>query len=238
MTKVTSKKAPARWRIRFAVILVCLVGLATIFATNKLLTQRFTESTNNRAELRLTLYVANLMSELRQNSIVPQLLSRDPELIRALDGNDFSLSTARLLSFVEEIGAASLMLLDVDGRAVAATDRNRLGGLHKAQPYFINALRSNETNFSVIQNDAGGFNFVYSRKLEDRGINLGVIAVEVDMVKLERGWAGVADAVCHPRSSVQFARHRIGHRCHLLPIHPVKRFCGAKRAFHSKVGKW
>jgi len=94
MTKVTSKKAPARWRIRFAVI--------------------------------LALYVANLMSELRQNSIVPQLLSRDPELIRALDGNDFSLSTARLLSFVEEIGAASLMLLDVDGRAVAATDRNRM----------------------------------------------------------------------------------------------------------------
>jgi len=108
---------------------------------------------------------------------------------------DYSLSTARLLSFVEEIGAASLMLLDVDGRAVAATDRNRLGGQHKAQPYFINALRSNETNFSVIENDAGGFNFVYSRKMEDRGVNLGVIAVEVDMRKLERGWAGVADAV-------------------------------------------
>jgi len=195
LSNVIGKGAPARWRLRIGVLIICLIGVITIFATNSYLTQRYTESTNNRAELRLTLYVANLMSELRQNSIVPQLLARDPELIRALDGNDYSLSTARLLSFVEEIGAASLMLLDVDGRAVAATDRNRLGGQHKAQPYFINALRSNETNFSVIENDAGGFNFVYSRKMEDRGVNLGVIAVEVDMRKLERGWAGVADAV-------------------------------------------
>ena len=195
LSNLITKGAPARWRLRFAVLLVCLFGLITIFATNSFLTQRFTEDTNNRAELRLTLYVANLMSELRQNSIVPQLLARDPELIRALDGNDFTRSTARLLSFVDEIGAASLMLLDVDGRAVAATDRNRLGSQHKAYPYFINALRSRETIFSVIENETGGFNFVYSRKLEDRGANLGVIAVEVDMLKLERGWAGVADAV-------------------------------------------
>jgi len=31
--------------------------------------------------------------------------------------------------------------------------------------------------------------------LEDRGVNLGVITVEVDLQKLERSWAGVADAV-------------------------------------------
>ena len=195
LTSLDLKGPLRRWRFRIAVLLVCLVGAITIWATNGLLTQRFTESTNNRAELRLTLYAANLMSELRRNSIVPQLLARDPELIRALDGNDYSLSTARLLSFVDEIGAASLMLLDVDGRAVAATDRNRLGEVHRSKPYFINALRSNETNFSVIESETVGYNFVYSRKLEDRGLNLGVIAVEVDLRKLERGWASVADAV-------------------------------------------
>jgi len=194
-TKLLRNVSTVRWRLRLAVILVCLLGVATIWATNSFLTQRFTESTNTRAEVRLTLYIASLVSELQRNSIVPQLLARDPELIRALDGNDFSLSTARLLSFVDEIGAASLMLLDVDGRAVAATDRNKLGGTHKAQPYFINALRSNETVFSNIETDTGGFNFVYSRKLEDRGVNLGVITVEVDLQKLERSWAGVADAV-------------------------------------------
>ncbi|MBU2357802.1 MAG: sensor histidine kinase, partial [Alphaproteobacteria bacterium] len=113
--------------MRLGVLLICLLGIGTIYTTNLLLTERFTETTRNRAEVRLTLYVANLMSELQRNSIVPQLLARDPELINALSEGNYTLSTQRLLSFVDEIGAASLMLLDRDGRAVAATDRNRLG---------------------------------------------------------------------------------------------------------------
>ena len=64
------------------------------------------------------------MSELQRNSVVPQLLARDPELISALNSQDYSRSTARLMSFVDEIGAAALTLLDSEGRAVAATNRN------------------------------------------------------------------------------------------------------------------
>ncbi len=190
-----SKRGQTRWPFRLAIFVVCLVGLIAISVTNSLLTQRFTETTRNKAELRLTLYVANLMSELQRNSIVPQLLARDPELITALEQNDFSLSTQRLLSFVDEIGAASLMLLDKDGRTVAATDRNRLGQSHRSAPYFVNAQRNNATIFTLSEREAGGFAYVYSRRIDGRSGNLGVISVEVDMQKLERGWAGVSDAV-------------------------------------------
>ncbi len=183
------------WRLRVAVILLAAFGVLVISVTNQLLTERFTENTRNRAEVRLTLYVANLMSELQRNSIVPQLLARDPELLRALDSSDFSLSTARLLSFVDEIGAASLMLFDKDGRIVAATDRNRLGESHRARPYFLDALRSNDTVFTNETNEESGYVSVYSRKMTSGSSTLGVIAVEVDLRKLERGWAGVTDAV-------------------------------------------
>ena len=176
-------------------MVVCAFAVVSIYVTNQLLTERFTENTRNRSELRLTLYVANLMSELQRNSIVPQLLARDPQLIAALDYKDYSLSTARLLSFVDEIGAASLMLLDGDGRTVAATDRNRLGELHKTSAYFINALRSNATIFTTIKLDNGAYSFVYSRRVEVAGSTAGVLAVEVDLQKLESGWAGVSDAV-------------------------------------------
>ena len=71
---------------------------------------------------------------------MPQLLARDPSLIGALNSSDYQQSTQRLISFVEEIGAANLMLLDRDGRAVAATDRNVLGSTHRSEPYFINAI--------------------------------------------------------------------------------------------------
>ena len=184
-----------RWLSRLAVTLFCIAALSVIYVTNQLLTERFSEATRNRAEVRLTLYVGNLMSELQRNSIVPQLLARDPELIGALNSGDFSRSTARLLSFVDEIGAASLMLYDRNGRVVAATDRNRLGESHKNEVYFVEAQRANNTIFTSLRRDGEGFAFLYSRQIESAGVALGVISVEVDLQKLERGWADTSDAV-------------------------------------------
>ena len=195
MAPPRTETARRGWRLRVLVMIVCALGAVVIYVTNLLLTERFTETTRNRAELRLTLYVANLTSELQRNSIVPQLLARDPELIRALEANDFSLSTARLLGFVDEIGAASLVLLDREGRTVAATDRNRIGRNHRSDAYFVNALRANTTTFTVVPAETGAYKFIYARRMISAGATIGVIAVEVDLQKLERGWAGVTDAV-------------------------------------------
>jgi two-component system C4-dicarboxylate transport sensor histidine kinase DctB len=183
------------WRVRLAIGLLMVLAVVTISVTNKLLTDRFTETTRNRAELRIALYSGNLLAELRQNAIVPQLLARDPTLIGALNSADYSLSTQRLISFVEEIGAASLMLYDLDGRTVAATDRNRLGSSHRAEPYFVDAIRASSTIFSTIKLEGGGFRFIYSRRISDGSQTLGVIAAEVDLQKFERAWAGISDAV-------------------------------------------
>ncbi len=183
------------WRVRLALVLLLVIAVTTIWVTNRLMTDRFTASTSNRAELNLTLYSGNLLAELRRNAVLPLLLSRDATLIQALDSGDFSRSTQRLISFVEEIGAASLMLLDIDGRTVAATDRNRLGSLHRSAPYFVEALRSNATVFSAIEREAGGFSFFYSRIVENRGKRLGAIVVEVDLRKFENTWGGISDAV-------------------------------------------
>jgi two-component system, NtrC family, C4-dicarboxylate transport sensor histidine kinase DctB len=183
------------WRVRLALGLLTVAAVATVFITNRLLTDRFTETTRNRAELRLALYSGNLLSELRQSAIVPQLLARDPTLIGALNSADYQQSTQRLLSFVEEIGAANLILLDSDGRAVAATDRHRLGSNHRTAPYYIDAMRASDTIFTVAPREAGGFAFTYSRRVTAGGDALGVIAVEVDLQKFERAWAGISAAV-------------------------------------------
>jgi two-component system C4-dicarboxylate transport sensor histidine kinase DctB len=183
------------WRTRIALLIFVSVAAVVIWVTNSALTDRFTQNTRNRAELRLALYGGNLVSELRRNSIVPQLLSRDPALIGALNSNDFSQSTQRLISFVDEIGAASLMLLDRDGRTVAATDRNRLGEAHAGTGHFVDALRSSSTVFTVAEREGIGYRFTYSRKVESQGETAGVIVVEVDLQKFERAWAGISDAV-------------------------------------------
>ncbi len=193
----TPRPRPDRsvWYLRGAFLIILAVAMVTVSVTNQWLTQRFTESTKSRAELRLVLYAGNLLSELQRNSIVPQILARDPTLIGALNSNDFSTSTQRLISFVEEIGAASLMLLDSEGRVVAATDRNRLGEQLRAEPYFVDSLRSNSTVFSVIQCDTGQYAFSYSRRIESASEVTGVIVVEVDLAKFENQWAGISDAV-------------------------------------------
>ena len=190
-----ARSSTISWRVRLALITLMAMAVATVWITNSLLTDRFTENTRNRASVRIALYSGNLVSELRRNAIVPQLLARDPTLIGALNSNDFSQSTQRLLTFVDEIGAAGLMMLDRDGRTVAATDRNVLGSSHRAEAYFVDAMRSTNTVFSVIPRETGGYRFTYSRRLEDGAQPLGVIVVEVDLLKFERAWAGISDAV-------------------------------------------
>ncbi|WP_298835703.1 ATP-binding protein [uncultured Roseobacter sp.] len=198
MSAETDPDPPAltnSWRVRAVVVALIVIAVAVVSVTNKLLTDRFTESTKNRAELRLALYSGNLLAELRQNAIVPRLLARDAELISALNSADYTASTRRLISFVEEIGAASLMLLDIDGRTVAATDRSRLGSAYRQNPFFVDAIRSNATVFTVSQRDSGAFDFVYSRRVEYGADVLGVIVVEVALQKFEAAWAGISDAV-------------------------------------------
>ena len=198
---LVSASEPARrarvtgWRARAALLLLLALAAVVVYVTNRLLTDRFTETTRNRAELRLVLYSGNLLSELRQNAIVPQLLARDPALIAALNSGDFSQSTQRLISFLDEIGAASLTLLDRDGRAVAVTERGALGESHRQAPYFVDAVRSKDTVFKLLEQETGRYSFHYARRVESDGDLAGVIVVEVDLGKYEGAWAGISDAV-------------------------------------------
>ncbi len=190
-----SGPAGRSWWPRIALLLFCLAAVALIWITNQVLTQRFTETVRNRAEVRYTLYVGQLVSELQRNSIVPQLLVRDPELVNALQMEDYSRSTQRLLSLVDEIGAASIILYDNQGRVVAATDRRRLGEGHSDASYFTRALAADSTVFTSLPAQSGGFEFLYSRAVEEGGRVLGVISVEVDLARLEQSWARTQDSV-------------------------------------------
>lgn len=191
------------WVLRVLAILLVAVAVAVVWITNTLLTERFTESTRNRAEVRLALYSGNLISELRRASIVPLLLSRDPSLIGSLTADDFSQTTQRLLSYLEEIGAESMALIDRDGRLVAATDRSRLGENMRQDSAFVNAIRSDGTVFTADQRESGAFAFRYSRRIEVGGELTGVIVVGVDLRKFEDSWAGVRDAVMVTNSEGQ-----------------------------------
>jgi two-component system C4-dicarboxylate transport sensor histidine kinase DctB len=194
-TDTAPRQSGMSWRARGVMLLLVVLAGTVIWFTNKLLTERFTDATRSRAEVRLALYSGNILSELQRNQIVPQLLARDPTLIGALNSGDFSQSSQRLIEYRDEIGALGLILLDADGRTVAATDRALIGSMHRSQPYFVEAQRSSDTVFSTNMLESGGRTFAYSRKIETGGNTIGVIVVEVDLKKFEAAWAGFADAV-------------------------------------------
>lgn len=189
------REANLSWRIRFALLAIFMLAVGTVYITNQLLSARFTQSTLQRAQLRLALYSGNMVSELQRNSIVPRLLASDAELIGALNSNDYQRTSQRLMSFVDEIGAAAILLLDSDGLVVAATDRNRLGETQRNLPHFREAARASQTVFTTHKHDTGVYDFAYSRKILSNNKPLGVIVVEVDLRKFQSAWAGISDAV-------------------------------------------
>ena len=189
------REANLSWWVRFALLAIFMLAVGTVYITNQLLTARFTQSTLQRAQLRLALYSGNMVSELQRNSIVPRLLASDAELIGALNSNDYQRTSQRLLSFVDEIGAAAILLLDSDGLVVAATNRNRLGETQRNLPHFREAARASQTVFTTHKHDMDVYDFAYSRKILSNNKPLGVIVVEVDLRKFQSAWAGISDAV-------------------------------------------
>ena len=179
--------------LKLVVAALVFVAIGVVLVTNRFLTESFTETTRNRAELRLALYSGNMISELQRTSVVPLLLSRDPAISEALMKGNFAFTSQRLIQVQADIGVASILLLDSDGRTVGATNRNLLGTNFRAMSFFLDAQRSMETVFSFSTRDGGGYEFTYSQAIKADSQLLGVIVVAVDLMKYERAWSGLQD---------------------------------------------
>lgn len=170
-------------------------AVAIVWFSNLWLTDRFTERTRQAAELRVALYSNAIYSELQRNRVVPLLLSRDPVMVSALNSDDFSATSQRLISFSDEIGAESLRLLDEEGRTVASSDRTQIGQTHRSANFFVSALRTDDTVFSVTELETGAFQFTYARRIESEKQGIGVIVVDVNLRQFEQRWRSPTDAV-------------------------------------------
>jgi two-component system C4-dicarboxylate transport sensor histidine kinase DctB len=193
----------ATWIMRAIVVGLIAIAVAIVWVSNILLTNRFTETTRNRGEIRVALYSNAIYSELRRNQIVPLLLSRDPVMINSLNSNDYSATSQRLISFAEEIGVQGMRLLDEEGRTVASSDRGELGKAFRQEPYFVDALRANDTVFNATELETGAYQFTYSRRIESEKQGIGVIVVDVDLRQFESRWRSPNEAVLITNSEGQ-----------------------------------
>ena len=180
---------------KFVVAMLAIAAGVTVWLLNDFLTENFTVDTRNRAETRLVLYSGNIQAEIQRTQVVPILLARDPALREALQSGNYAMVSQLLMAVQSEVGAGAIELMDAAGRVVGATDRNRLGVSRAQDVHFVEARRNNDTIFAVHERDSGGYGFAFARVMRAGGQLLGVVAVEVDLGKFERAWAGFADVV-------------------------------------------
>ena len=64
------------WWVKLTLGLIVLVAVGVVLVTNRWMTERYTETTRNRAELRLAFYSGNIISEIQRTSIVPLPVGR------------------------------------------------------------------------------------------------------------------------------------------------------------------
>lgn len=172
-----------------------LLAMGTLLITNHWLTRSLTATTRNQAELRLTLYSSNMLTEIQRTAVVPLLLSGDPILNQGLRSGNYTAVSQRFIDVQREIGVAAILLLDKEGRVVGATNRAKLGEDDRNKPYFIEASRAQSTVFSVDKTNTGAFDFFYSSAVFLDGEVVGVIAITLDLQKYAQSWVGFQDTI-------------------------------------------
>lgn len=159
-----------------------------LWASTSFLTDRFTAEQREKSLQRAGLYASTISATLQRNAYVPLLLSRDQALIYALLTDDYSATSSRLISFKEDLSAASIMLMDINGLVVAATDPRDIFVEEESPGFFVRALRETETVFQALRIDGKINGFYYARKIEFEDESIGVIVVEVDLQRQESFW--------------------------------------------------
>ncbi|MEM8555028.1 MAG: ATP-binding protein [Pseudomonadota bacterium] len=188
-------KSTIPWTVRLAVVALILLAGLIVWATDRILLNRFLETTRAEEATRLAIYTGDLESEMRQLKVVPHLLSRDPLLGQALKYDDHSQSSQRLIEFREEMSAERLLLVDSQGQIMASTDPQDLGEQRRNAPYVIVAMRSNQTMYSAQQSAHDEAEFYFSRRVTYENDPVGAVAVQVNLARIFRKWSNLDSAL-------------------------------------------
>ncbi|MBL4874462.1 MAG: sensor histidine kinase [Rhodobacteraceae bacterium] len=165
-----------------------MLTVLLLWGSTSFLTDRFTTEQREKSRQRADLFASTISATLQRNAYVPLLLSRDQTIIYSLITGDYSATSTRLISFKEDLSAASIILMDINGLVVAATDPRDIFVKEERPGFFIRALRENATVFQALRIDGKVNGFYYARKIEFEDESIGVIVVEVDLQRQENFW--------------------------------------------------
>lgn len=149
---------------------------------------------------RLSLYQSTVTAELERFQHLTYVLSLDPFVISAAEGARPDRLNARLAEFAEQAGIDAIYLMRPDGVTTAAsnhaTPASFLGQNYSFRPYFSEAMAGEQGRFYAIGATTGLPGYFISDPVRGRtGDIVGVIAIKIDLSKLEESWRGSGEQV-------------------------------------------
>lgn len=147
------------------------------------------------------LLASTLSRELEKYRLASLVLAQDADAIGVLQGgtpNDRAKFNTKLEALSNEMGAAAIYLLDVNGTALAAsnwqTPETFVGQNYGFRPYFRQAVSKGSFEQFALGTVSRRPGLYIARRLQRMGLTLGVIIAKVEFDELEAEWrnAGIS----------------------------------------------
>lgn len=148
-------------------------------------------------EQQLDRFSRHLDSQLGRFAHIPQLLSHQDVIIKALQNADntaqLDITNRHLASINNIIGASDAYLLDKQGNTIAAsnwTNENTFLGHNFAfRPYFKDAIGGDQGLYFALGSTSGKRGYYFSYPVRYAVEVIGVVVVKMDLSFIEKDWA-------------------------------------------------
>ena len=180
--------------------LAALAAVASTTGIFLLSLSYFQSEETSKAAARLSLYRSTVTAELERFSHLTYVLARDPFVINGFDADAHAGLNARLAAFADKAELDAIYLMRPDGMTISASNAGTpatfLGQNYGFRPYFQTALEGTQGRFYGIGATTGlpGYFISDAVRGPDGGVR-GVVAIKIDLSKLERSWQASGEAV-------------------------------------------
>ncbi|MDP2570961.1 ATP-binding protein [Vibrio penaeicida] len=138
----------------------------------------------------------HLATQLEKYAYIPQLMSKDNELVDALLSPTNSAQLDITNRYLEEVnsvvGAADTYLLNRIGTTIAASNwlnkKTFIGRNFAFRPYFQQAINGERGEYFALGSTSGRRGYFYSYPVKHAGSNVGVLVVKKDLSTIEEDW--------------------------------------------------
>lgn len=160
----------------------------------------FQSEERTKAQGRLSLFRSTVLAELERFSHLTYVLARDPFVIETAQGAGTEGLNRRFAAFARQSGLDAIYLMRRDGLTIAASNSGQPGSFvgqdYSFRPYFLDAIAGQQGRFYGIGATTGlpGY-FIADAVRDGAGAVIGVVAIKLDLSKLEASWSEAGEQV-------------------------------------------